>query len=131
MRVVRLVLVVRRSWRRLRSRGARSRGGRRMSTAVRHVRRPTAPRAPAPARPATYVLLVATVVVLNVVGVVMVLSASSVVSLEDHDSAWYYFQRHLMWMALGAIVFAVAQRVDYRRWRELSRPLLIVTAAAL
>jgi cell division protein FtsW len=102
-----------------------------MSTAVRHVRRPTAPRAPAPARPATYVLLVATVVVLNVVGVVMVLSASSVVSLEERGSAWYYFQRHLIWTLLGVLAFAIAQRVDYRKWRTAIRPLLFVTAGAL
>ena len=39
----------------------------------------------------------ATVAVLNVVGVVMVLSASSVASLTDYGSPWYFFFRQLMW----------------------------------
>ena len=101
-----------------------------MTATVQQLRRATS-LTPAAARPASYVLLVATVVVFNVVGVMMVLSASSVVSLEEHGSAWYYFQRHLMWMVLGALVFGIAQRVDYRRWRDLSRPLLFATAGVL
>ena len=41
----------------------------------------------------TATLLVATVAVLNLVGVVMVLSASSVASLTDYGSPWYFFLR--------------------------------------
>lgn len=86
---------------------------------------------PVPPRPATYVLIVATVAVLNVIGVVMVLSASSVVSLEEFGSAWHYFERHLIWTLLGALAFGIAQRVDYRQWRAIVRPLLFATAGAL
>ena len=82
-------------------------------------------------RPGTYVLLIATVTVLNVVGVVMVLSASSVVSLTDRGSAWYYFERQLVWTVLGVIGFSVAQHVDYRHWRRVVRPMLFVSAALL
>jgi cell division protein FtsW len=83
------------------------------------------------ALPSNYVLLLATVGVLNVVGVVMVLSASSVVSLTDYGSAWYFFQRQLMWTVVGIIGFAVALGFDYRRWRRLARPLLLVSAVLL
>ena len=64
-------------------------------------------------RSSTAMLLVATVAVLNVVGVVMVLSASSVASLTDYGSPWYFFFRQLMWTALGlgAFVFAIALRL--------------------
>src|SRR5690349_9690614 len=75
-------------------------------------------------RSSTAVLLVATVVVLNVVGVVMVLSASSVASLTDYGSPWYFFLRQIMWTALGLGAFVFAIRFDYRRWRTLVRPLL-------
>jgi len=72
-------------------------------------RAPSRPR-PAPddaaVRPAHYLVLLATVVVLNVVGVVMVLSASSVVSLTTYGSAWYFFERQLIWTLLGAVAFA-------------------------
>ena len=56
----------------------------------------------------TSLLLIGTVVVLNVIGVVMVLSASSVVSLTSYGSAWYFFQRQLVWTLLGGIGFAYA-----------------------
>ena len=91
-------------------------------------RRPTAAARP---RPAHYLLLIATVAVLNVVGIVMVLSASSVVSITTYGSAWYFFERELIWTVLGAIAFAVALRIDYRRWRDWTRPLLFVTTALL
>jgi cell division protein FtsW len=82
-------------------------------------------------RSGTYLLLVSTIVVLNVIGVVMVLSASSVVSIRSQGSAWYYFQRQLVWTVLGAVGFAVVQGIDYRRWRQIARPLLIVAVALL
>jgi cell division protein FtsW len=80
---------------------------------------------------ATYVLLLATVVVLNVVGLVMVLSASSVLSLTSYGSAWYFFERQLIWAVLGAVGFAVAARLDYRAWRRLVGPLLFGSLALL
>ena len=89
-----------------------------------------APRA-ATTRSSTAILLVATVAVLNVVGIVMVLSASSVASLTNYGSPWYFFFRQLMWTVLGLGAFVFAVRFDYRRWRTLVRPLLIVSAALL
>jgi cell division protein FtsW len=82
-------------------------------------------------RSSTAVLLVATVVVLNVVGMVMVLSASSVASLTDYGSPWYFFFRQLLWTALGGAAFVFGVRFDYRNWRRLVRPLLIVSTALL
>ena len=73
----------------------------------------------------------ATVAVLNVVGVVMVLSASSVASLTDYGSPWYFFLRQLMWTVFGLIAFVFAVRFDYRRWRGLVRPLLVVSVVLL
>jgi cell division protein FtsW len=100
-----------------------------MSTATRRRKRPQPARASAPT--GTYVLLIATVVVLNVIGVVMVLSASSVLSLTSYGSAWYFFQRQLIWTLLGVVGFAVALRVDYHAWRRAVRPLLLASAGLL
>jgi len=83
------------------------------------------------ARSSTGILLVATVAVLNVVGVVMVLSASSVASLTDYGSPWYFFFRQLAWTACGLGAFVFAVRFDYRRWRRLVRPLLVLSAVLL
>jgi len=79
----------------------------------------------------TSLLLIGTVVVLNIIGVVMVLSASSVVSLTNYGSAWYFFQRQLVWTLLGTVGFAYAMRVNYHQWRRLVRPLLIVSGGLL
>src|SRR5256885_13545945 len=98
--------------------------------ANRHADRGTA-RTGTGARSSTAVLLVATIAVLNVVGVVMVLSASSVASLTDYGSPWYFFFRQIMWTALGLVAFVFAVRFDYQRWRSLIRPLLIVSAVLL
>jgi cell division protein FtsW len=79
----------------------------------------------------TALLLVATVAVLNVVGVVMVLSASSVASLTDYGSPWYFFLRQLMWTVLGVVALVIGIRGDYRSWRRLTGPLLVVSAFLL
>ena len=82
-------------------------------------------------RTSTYVLLLATVAVLNIVGVVMVLSASSVASLTNYGSAWYFFQRQLLWTVLGVVVFAITARIDYHAWRRWVIPMLVVCVALL
>ncbi|HZP29978.1 MAG TPA: putative lipid II flippase FtsW [Acidimicrobiia bacterium] len=97
-------------------------------------RRP-APTARPAARPAprsgTYLTLLATIAVLNAVGIVMVLSASSVVSITNYGSAWYFFERQLLWTVLGVAAFLFVVHVDYRRWRRFVRPLLVATVAML
>ncbi|HZR15275.1 MAG TPA: putative lipid II flippase FtsW [Acidimicrobiia bacterium] len=82
-------------------------------------------------RPAGYLLLVATVAVLNVVGTVMILSASSVQSLANYGSAWYFFERQLMWTLFGVVAFVVVARIDYHRWQRLMVPLLVVAGVLL
>jgi cell division protein FtsW len=69
--------------------------------------------------------------VLCVVGVVMVGSASEVVSIATYGSPWAILLREVMWMAIGIVVLVVTCRVDYRRWRRLGAPLLIVSLVLL
>ena len=78
-------------------------------------------------RPPSYVLLVSTVAVLNLIGIVMVLSASSVNSLDSYGSAWYFFQRQLLWTTIGIFAFVVTSRIDYRLWRRWAVPLLAIS----
>jgi cell division protein FtsW len=79
----------------------------------------------------TAMLLATTVAVLNLVGVVMVLSASSVASLTDYGSPWYFFMRQVLWTALGALAFVVAFRFDYHKLRRFVKPLLILSGVLL
>ena len=79
----------------------------------------------------TVMLLATTVAVLNLVGVVMVLSASSVASLTDYGSPWYFFLRQLLWSVVGVAAFVVAIRFDYHKLRRFVRPLLIISVVLL
>jgi cell division protein FtsW len=79
----------------------------------------------------TALLLAITVAVLNLAGVVMVLSASSVASLTDYGSPWYFFLRELLWSVVGVVAFVFAIRFDYHRLRHFVRPLLIVSGILL
>jgi cell division protein FtsW len=64
-------------------------------------------------------VLMALMVVLCLIGLVMVLSASSVASLRQYGSPWFYFERQALWLGLGAVAFAITMTVDYHRWRRL------------
>ena len=82
------------------------------------------------ARPPAFIVLCATVAVLNIVGLVMILSASSVAALSNYGSSWYFFDRQLLWAAIGVVAFVVAARVDYHLWRKLGPWLLALAFAA-
>lgn len=87
--------------------------------------------APPPPRTPAFVVIAITVGVLCVVGLVMILSASAVAALREYGSSWYFFQRQLLWSVIAAVVFFVAARVDYHRWRHLTLPLLLAATLAL
>jgi cell division protein FtsW len=76
-------------------------------------------------------LLVVLVAILCLIGVVMVLSASSIVSLHQFGSPWYFFERQLMWLAVGAVGFLVARRTDPERWRRLAPVAMYLTVGLL
>ena len=96
--------------------------------AVRSVSRA---RSRATTQSANYWLLIGIVAVLNVIGLVMVLSASSVVALTSTGSAWYFFQRQLLWALLAVVAFVVVAHTAEETWRRLARPLLVGSTALL
>jgi cell division protein FtsW len=77
------------------------------------------------------VLLFAVIVVLNLIGLVMVLSASSVTALQHQGSSYYYFERQVLWLFVGSIVFLMVLRFDYRKWRKLAIPMVAMSALLL
>jgi cell division protein FtsW len=93
---------------------------------ARHPSATTAPR-----KGSTFGPLLALVAVLNVIGVVMVLSASSVTALKAYGSSWVIFERELMWVAFGVVALLAGIRIDYRTWRRLGLPLLLLTIGLL
>jgi cell division protein FtsW len=83
------------------------------------------------AAPSGYLLLLAVVTVLCVIGLVMVLSSSSVESLRNYGSAWLFFKRQLLWLAVGTAALVVTARIDYRTWRKFTVPMLAGCAGLL
>ena len=92
-------------------------------------RRP--PTSPGPVPPLNVILLVGTVVGLLVIGLIWVLSASEVAQVRSNRSPWIYFERQLLWIALGTAAMAVGYRVDYRRWRRIAPGLLALAIVLL
>lgn len=82
-------------------------------------------------RPRDFSLLLGLTVALDLVGLVMVLSASSVEALAQYGSSWYFFEKQVLWVALGTAVMAVVMRIDYRRWRRLAAPAMAGTVLLL
>jgi cell division protein FtsW len=79
---------------------------------------------PSPRANQSFVLLLGLVALLTVIGLVMVLSASSDEAISRGGSPWAYFEKQVMWVAMGTAVLGVAALVDYRSWRKWSIPLL-------
>ena len=82
-------------------------------------------------RTSGFVLLLSLTVALDLIGLVMVLSASSVEALSRYGSSWVFFEKQLLWVVLGAVAMVLTMRVDYRRWRKLSLPLVAGALALL
>lgn len=75
--------------------------------------------------------LLAVVGLLCLIGLMMVLSASAVHALREYGSSWYFFQRQLAYIGLGAVALVAAARLDYRNWQRLATPMLAVCTALL
>lgn len=63
-------------------------------------------------------------------GLVMMASASAVDSLQTHGSAWYLFNKQLVFVVGGVVAMIAAMRIPLSRWRALS-PLLMLASIAM
>lgn len=68
---------------------------------------------------------------LTVFGLVMVLSASSVESINTAGTPWSLFEKQVMWAVIGAVCCVVGARIDLRRLRQMSLPMLVLSGAML
>ncbi len=83
-------------------------------------------------REATYdVWLFLSLLSLISLGLVMVTSASLSFAEGSGLSAGYFAIRHLSYLAIGFVGFAIATTVPLALWRKLSTPLLIITFGLL
>ncbi|HEY8679415.1 MAG TPA: putative lipid II flippase FtsW [Candidatus Dormibacteraeota bacterium] len=75
--------------------------------------------------------LIIAVATLAAFGLVMVFSASEVQGWLWFRNASYYFERQLVWLALGLVLLWVGARVDYHRLRPLAGPIGALSLALL
>ncbi len=75
--------------------------------------------------------LLAVVGALIAVGLVMLYSASFALGASQHGNPAYYLLKQLLWVVIGAAGGLTAMRVDYRFWRRLSVPGMIVVMLLL
>nr|ALG05243.1 stage V sporulation protein E [uncultured bacterium 5E7] len=77
-----------------------------------------------------YGLIVITLALLCI-GIVMVYSASVVASYAEFGDQTYFFQRQLIWSAVGVVVMFGFMRVPYHWWRQVSLLALVVSVGLL
>lgn len=75
-------------------------------------------------------IILITIVLLGI-GVVMVFSASSVASLMEHKDPYYYLKRQLLWAALGLLGMGILSQLDYRFYRRLALPGIVMSLILL
>jgi cell division protein FtsW len=94
------------------------------------VRPPSRSQALQTARRSLALLLVPTAV-LTIVGIVEVLSASSVSAYEQLGSSFVFFNRQVIYAAIGIAALVVCARLPYRAWQRLSGPVLLVAVVLM
>jgi cell division protein FtsW len=76
--------------------------------------------------------LIIIVLILVGFGIIMVYSSTFILSSEKYGGDPYYFlKRQALSAAVGMAAMAITMIIDYRRWRPLSLPLMVVSACLL
>ncbi len=101
------------------------------AAAARRRRPASGSRRSTPGSGSSYYLLLAVVGTLLTIGLVMVLSSSSVVAFAKTGDSYTYFKKQATWAVAGVAVMLAVSRVDYRRWRRLGAPLLVLSTVLL
>jgi len=69
---------------------------------------------------------------LIIFGLVALASASVVISQENFGESYYYLKHQLIYgLAIGLVGFLVCQKIDYRFWKKIALPLLILSLILL
>jgi len=77
-----------------------------------------------------FILFFAVIALLGL-GVIMVYSASAVSAQVNFADSYYFLKRQLLWTFLGICAMLFTLSVDYHVWRNLAKPILLVTIILL
>ncbi len=70
-------------------------------------------------------------VVLICIGIVMIYSASSIYAWEKYKDSFFFLKRHISFLGIGIFLTFLVMSVDYRKFRRLAKPLLILSLILL
>jgi cell division protein FtsW len=70
-------------------------------------------------------LLLAPTAILTVLGLVMILSAGSISAAQGYGTSFWYFNRQVIYAAVGLAALVVCLRMPYRSWSTLAPILLL------
>lgn len=73
------------------------------------------------------IFLFSTTVILVVFGLLMVYDASVVQGLKDFKDSYYYIRQQLIWAAMGIASLIFFSHFNYKKFRNLALPLLIIS----
>lgn len=73
----------------------------------------------------------ATTLALLVIGIVIVFSASYTTAIHQHGDAFHFIKRQLLFATLGVALMVFVMRLDYRMFRPLAVPGLLVALLLL
>ncbi|MCL4417885.1 MAG: putative lipid II flippase FtsW [Actinobacteria bacterium] len=68
---------------------------------------------------------------LVVFGLLMVYDASAIAGLRDFKDSLYYIRQQLMWAFIGLLSMGFFAKLDYRRFKSISAPLLLFSLLML
>ncbi len=71
------------------------------------------------------------VILLSGIGIIMVYSASSAISMESHDTLFYYMKKQLLFLGISLCVMFVTASFPYKLYRSFSYIILFAAIALL
>ena len=66
-----------------------------------------------------------TTIILICIGLVMIYSTSSIYAQEQFNDGMFFLKRHLLFLFIGAILCSFLLCIDYKKLKNISKPLLI------
>jgi len=79
---------------------------------------------------ADFTLIVLTLA-LVIFGIIMVFSASYYNSINEYGTPYHYLIREIFWAGLGTVLMFVLSRIDYRYYKVIAWPGIIISAVLL
>ncbi|MGD0336480.1 MAG: putative lipid II flippase FtsW [Candidatus Omnitrophota bacterium] len=70
-------------------------------------------------------------VVLICIGIVMIYSASGVYAWERYKDGFFFLKRHLSFLLIGILLTFGVMCIDYRKFRDYAKPMLILSLVLL